>query len=72
MIFHFIHLNKIVLCFLCFRSNTEKVDDSKDEKLISASEYNPEKNYYHPIKSACWRQGERLVDVVSIKGKNTE
>ncbi|KAK3717328.1 hypothetical protein QZH41_011566, partial [Actinostola sp. cb2023] len=42
------------------KESNEKEDESGNQKPVDATEYNPEKNYYHPIKHACWRQGEKV------------
>ena len=34
-------------------------DPEPDDNVVDAAEYSPEKNYYHPVKNACWKYGER-------------
>ncbi|XP_020626643.1 DNA ligase 1-like isoform X2 [Orbicella faveolata] len=43
------------------KSSTNKMsDDEECVGPVKATEYSPEKNYYHPIKHACWKHGERV------------
>ncbi|XP_031568810.1 DNA ligase 1-like, partial [Actinia tenebrosa] len=42
------------------KHNTHKNDAGEDHEPVDASEYNPEKNCYNPIKHACWKRGERV------------
>ncbi len=44
---------------------SEKTDDSLED-IVDSTEYNPEKNSYHPIKHACWKHKERS-DIYSVK-----
>jgi hypothetical protein len=39
-------------------SKSEKTDDSPEE-MVDSTQYNPQKNSYHPIKHACWTHKER-------------
>ena len=48
-----------VTCFCFFSSSNKMSDDEGCDGPVKASEYSPEKNYYHPIKHACWKYGER-------------
>ena len=34
-------------------------ESSSSEEIVDSTEYNPEKNCYHPLKHACWRHKER-------------
>ena len=49
--------------FVLFRplteSSTDKASDKKSAGPVKATEYSPENNYYHPIKNACWKFGEK-------------
>ncbi|CAB3985626.1 DNA ligase 1-like isoform X1 [Paramuricea clavata] len=40
-------------------SKSEKTDDSPEE-MVDSTQYNPQKNSYHPIKHACWKHKERV------------
>lgn len=42
---------------------TSSVDKASNEECtdpVKPTEYSPDKNYYHPIKNACWKYGERV------------
>ncbi|XP_073246345.1 DNA ligase 1-like isoform X2 [Porites lutea] len=41
-------------------SSTDKASDEESAGPVKATEYAPEKNYYHPIKNACWKFGEKV------------
>ena len=43
-------------------SSTDKASDEESAGPVKATEYAPEKNYYHPIKNACWKFGEKSVN----------
>lgn len=60
--YNYIYITLIIVCNLIHHSNTDKHDVDEDHKLVDASEYTPEKNCYHPIRHACWKQGEKYVN----------
>ncbi|KAJ7386246.1 tRNA ligase [Desmophyllum pertusum] len=41
-------------------SSKKTSDDEECNGPVKPTEYSPEKNYYHPIKNACWKYGERV------------
>jgi len=43
------------------QSSSNKMSDEEEcAGPVKPTEYSPEKNYYHPIKHACWKHGERV------------
>ena len=49
----------VVLFHSLTESSTDQASDEESAGPVKATEYAPEKNYYHPIKNACWKFGEK-------------
>lgn len=41
------------------KSSADKISSEESDGPVKPTEYSPDKNYYHPIKNACWKYGEK-------------